>query len=47
MELPRGGEGAIDQRLGHAMVQRIKEPDILASVAHGGGEVAESIRLAG
>src|SRR5712691_4068684 len=42
MELPRGGKGAIDQRLGHAVVQRIKEPDILAGVARRGRDAPES-----
>ena len=47
MEPPRGGKGAIDHRLGHAMVQRIEEPDILAGVARRGGDAPERARLAG
>ena len=54
---PLPGSGAkhvtVDQpcervrRLRHAVVERIKEPDILAGVARRGGDAVESVRLPG
>ena len=43
----RGGEGAVDQRLGHAVPGGVEEPDILAGIADIRREAAERAGLAG
>src|SRR5207302_6823859 len=47
VKAPRRGEGAHDHRIGHAMVQRVEEADILAGMPRQLGGAVESAGLAG
>ena len=46
VELPRGGERGVDDRLRHAVPRDVKEAHLLACASHLGRDIIQSARLA-